>query len=264
MKFRVLRGQHIQNTDTGKKNANGGPVFEDRIYPTGSVVETDVDLLQLNGQGMTPKFERLDFSGRMTHPAGEVWDPTAETLDQFADRMRAREGEQRFQSTQPQRTGRVEQAPSVSQTSPTAAAGFEGGVSHVPSPAPGQAVSPGSPPPSTQPHHEPPSPQPPAPYAAHQPLEGKPLKPDQQPQQTPIEHQRTPAQKEAAAQTTTSPPPGVLPGSFPPKSEAEMMRQLQGMTVKQLQDLAASEEIDLKGATNKDAIIKNIRTALKD
>lgn len=161
MKFQVLHGQHIQSVDTGRKNENGFPIYEDKICLKDSVVDSEVDLTAMNGAGnMTPKFRRLDLGGRAQHPLGEVWDSSVETLEQFSERMRQKQH-------------------------PVA------GLKELP--------------------------------------EG---------------------QK----------PEGPRPEA-PPQSEAEYMRWLQSLTVAQLKDHAAAEEIDLKGTTHKDAIIKTIRMA---
>jgi hypothetical protein len=54
------------------------------MYIPGETVETDDDLLQFNAPGYPPKFE-LESGER--HDGRTVWDPSRETIEQFALRM---------------------------------------------------------------------------------------------------------------------------------------------------------------------------------
>lgn len=257
MKFRVLHGQHIGHLDTGKKSKEGNPIFEDKTYPTGSVVDSDIDLLQFNGVGMTPKFQRLDFGGYGSHPLGEVWDANTETLEQFVERMQTKQQQtQQHETKQWQETTAARERPkSVSSASVSAAEGMEGGVSKVPQPAPGRADLPT---PANQPTNPP---------------EGRipdsHVSPGAQPKLAPGSTELPDNEKQRGQDSpkSSSPaplPPGVPPGTKPPKNEQEYAQMLQTMTVKDLQQYAAGQQIDLKGASNKDAIIKAIRLAHKD
>lgn len=50
-RYKVLFGLHIMNHPETGEEVTAGP---------GSIVDTETDLLQFNGRGMTPKFELID------------------------------------------------------------------------------------------------------------------------------------------------------------------------------------------------------------
>ncbi len=59
MKFRLLRGCHVDNDPNGQKEADGR--FKDAIYYAGDVIDTPIDLCRkFNTAGLPPKFERID------------------------------------------------------------------------------------------------------------------------------------------------------------------------------------------------------------
>jgi hypothetical protein len=60
MRYRVVCGMHIQS----------GPDGRDMIYHTGDVFETDADMLEQNGAGMTPKFELVEDGANTSQPPG--------------------------------------------------------------------------------------------------------------------------------------------------------------------------------------------------
>jgi len=59
--FKLLIGTHIQGDLSVQPDARGA--YPERVYRAGEVFESDVDLRTLNGNGMSPKFERVDMGG---------------------------------------------------------------------------------------------------------------------------------------------------------------------------------------------------------
>lgn len=68
--FKLLIGTHIQGDLSVRPDARGA--YPERVYRAGEVFESDVDLRALNGNGMSPKFERVDMEGP---PVGSVSPP---------------------------------------------------------------------------------------------------------------------------------------------------------------------------------------------
>lgn len=75
-RYRLLAGKH---TDL---RAGQTPI----MYRPGDIIDTEDDLTQFNPPGMPAKFERID-SDHPLHSA-TTWNPDAETLEDFTDRMR--------------------------------------------------------------------------------------------------------------------------------------------------------------------------------
>ena len=55
-KYRLLAGKHIAGTPDGSE----------RLYKPGDIIDTEENLLRLNGRNMPPKFEQVDFQDRST------------------------------------------------------------------------------------------------------------------------------------------------------------------------------------------------------
>lgn len=77
--YRLLAGLH----DTGK-----------RIYQTGELIESELDLLMFNGRGTAPKYQLVhgEEDGKIETrigPDARVFDPAKETIDQFTARVKA-------------------------------------------------------------------------------------------------------------------------------------------------------------------------------
>lgn len=94
-KYQVVAGQHIQDDPLGRKNPDGSTV--QILYPTGSIVETPLDLERLNqydpqtGQIVSEKFRRIheDQAAAGLPSTATVWDSAKETLEEFVARQRA-------------------------------------------------------------------------------------------------------------------------------------------------------------------------------
>jgi hypothetical protein len=81
-RYRVLIGRHISHKDPSGADVVVGPGC-----PAGDIVETDSDLLKLNGKGgMQPKFERLpDAPAGETARVVESIAPAADPLGDMSD-----------------------------------------------------------------------------------------------------------------------------------------------------------------------------------
>jgi hypothetical protein len=77
--YKVLVGRYI--------GADPEDPTKDFMYVQGDIVETSIDLLRFNKPG-AEKFELLIEGQPMVSET--TWDPAAETLDQFVQRMRER------------------------------------------------------------------------------------------------------------------------------------------------------------------------------
>ena len=61
----------------------------DRVYERGQIIESPTDLTFMNVPGFKPKYEPV-VNGNTGIPAGaSVFDPSKETIEAFAERMRA-------------------------------------------------------------------------------------------------------------------------------------------------------------------------------
>lgn len=154
-KYQVLTGMHI----------GVGPDGREKTYRQGDIVETNLDLLKLNGDGMTPKFARVDGGTDVPSQSGPI------TVEEAARR------------------------------------GFDPGVSNTGKTSP--------PLPTSTTHMVPPQ------------------------TQTPLSPRK--------------------PNASAPRNEAEYVDLLNSMSIKELQAHAAEEEIDVRGATKKEELIKIIK-----
>lgn len=61
----------------------------DRTYEPNEVIESEGDLTYLNVPGFRPKYELVPEKGEVLPQGAFAFDPSKETLEQFADRMRS-------------------------------------------------------------------------------------------------------------------------------------------------------------------------------
>ncbi len=81
-RFRLMYGHHVGDHPEDLRL----PGYKRRQvrFNQGAIVDTDQDLLQLNGRaGDAKKFEMLDGQGAPTAPSALTWNPKAETIDQY-------------------------------------------------------------------------------------------------------------------------------------------------------------------------------------
>lgn len=61
----------------------------DKIYEPQSIIESPTDLTFMNVPGFRPKYELLPESGAILPQGSFAFDPSKETIEQFAERMKA-------------------------------------------------------------------------------------------------------------------------------------------------------------------------------
>lgn len=109
-KYRLMSGDHTVTDVT--RDANGRVTGEStRVVNAGAEIESDQDLCAMfNRPGVRPKFEPLHAGGQVS---GHVWNPSAETLDAFAQRMRTGIAQQPAPVPFPQGDSAPRQAPPI-------------------------------------------------------------------------------------------------------------------------------------------------------
>jgi hypothetical protein len=139
-----------------------------------------------------------------------------------------------------------ERAPSTSSTSPRAAAGIEGDTGGVEQPAPSPTTTSSNMPPAEVSDED-------FDEEVQEPTTEQ-LQGDGGQQSDPNAAYQTPKQGQPPKESSTPPQPRQ-------KTLDEEYGPLEKLTVSQLQDIADEEEIELKGASKKDDIIRNLRAA---
>mgnify|MGYP001599409671 CR=1 FL=1 len=99
-RFKLLDGFHVgPNPDNfdedGKikpdivKQAEHNPAVLDKMYERGDIITSPNDLTFLNVPGYRPKFEFVPERGEILPSGAYAFDPAKETIEQFAQRMKA-------------------------------------------------------------------------------------------------------------------------------------------------------------------------------
>jgi hypothetical protein len=99
-RFKLLDGFHLgPNPDNFDKNgqvrpeiaerAKQNPAVLDKMYERGDIIMSPGDLTFLNVPGYRPKFEFVPERGELLPSGAHAFDPSKETIERFAERMKA-------------------------------------------------------------------------------------------------------------------------------------------------------------------------------
>jgi hypothetical protein len=225
MHFKLLVGQHIQGDLEAEPGKDGK--YPERVYHAGEIFESESDLTRLNGPGMTPKFERVD-------------DPRFQDENQRRRFLRStppesqQEGDDKEKGRKPTNWPTTVKPPAQPEyATEEGQQGLQENVGGVEDPTPAPAASVSS---------RPQQPQPQQPPQQQRPQQGHPPQP-------------TPKSQQPQAQ----PQPKGEPKGEPKRDLEKEYGPLDKMTVQDLKELAEEEEIDLKGASRKEEMIKAIK-----
>lgn len=90
--YRLMDGFHIgpdlANPVSDELDELGNPKQRSRTYERGEIIESPTDLTFHNVPGYRPKFEPVAIQGAVLRPGSHAFDPSKETIEEFAERMR--------------------------------------------------------------------------------------------------------------------------------------------------------------------------------
>jgi hypothetical protein len=81
MQYKLLDGFHV-----GPSPDNPA---QDRMYERGEIIDSPTDLTFMNVPGYRPKFELQTARGDVLPRGSHAFDPTKESIEQFAERMKS-------------------------------------------------------------------------------------------------------------------------------------------------------------------------------